>query len=115
MIRIKRIAAKNVLYRSRWASTPHSQWCQRCDNGFFTNIRQHAEARYVTISLVMSPETVTLTIEDDGCGFDPSEVQEGHYGLVGMNERVKLAGGKMTLRSSPGEGTGIEATIPIEG
>ncbi len=80
-----------------------------------TNIRQHAEARYVTISLVMSPETVTLTIEDDGCGFDPSEVQEGHYGLVGMNERVKLAGGKMTLRSSPGEGTGIEATIPIEG
>ena len=80
-----------------------------------TNIRQHAEARNVTINLVMSPENVTLSIEDDGCGFDTSEAQDGHYGLVGMNERIKLAGGAMTISSSPGEGTRIEATIPIEG
>jgi two-component system sensor histidine kinase UhpB len=52
-----------------------------------------------------------VRISDRGCGFDPGAHSEG-FGLVGMRERVALAGGRLELRSEAGEGTTIEATIP---
>lgn len=81
-----------------------------------TNIRRHAHANTVTIRISMTPESVYLMIEDDGYGFDPSNIpQEGRYGLIGLNERVKLLGGTLNLQSNPNSGTRVEVQIPLGG
>ncbi|MCQ3929621.1 MAG: hypothetical protein DPW16_04125 [Chloroflexi bacterium] len=81
-----------------------------------TNIRRHAHANTVTIRISMTPENVHLMIEDDGYGFDPSNIpQEGRYGLIGLNERVKLLGGTLNLQSNPNSGTRVEVQIPLGG
>ena len=54
------------------------------------------------MSLVSAPQEVRLGVEDDGIGFDPSEIPAERYGLAGINERAKLLGGSMILESSPG-------------
>ncbi|MCB0170512.1 MAG: sensor histidine kinase, partial [Anaerolineae bacterium] len=78
------------------------------------NIAQHAGAAQVEIELAITPEQVRLTIEDDGRGFDPTDVPTGHFGLIGLNERIKLLGGRLILESSPGAGVRIEVTIPLQ-
>jgi two-component system NarL family sensor kinase len=79
-----------------------------------TNIARHAEAQRVTMELVTTPEQVRLSIEDDGQGFDPAEVPPGHYGLIGLNERARLLGGTLHLKSCPGMGARIEVTVPLD-
>jgi two-component system NarL family sensor kinase len=78
-----------------------------------TNILRHAQARHARLQLSYSPEEIQLLVEDDGVGFDPEMVPPGRFGLVGMNERVKMLGGNLKLDSSPGQGTRIEASLPI--
>jgi two-component system NarL family sensor kinase len=78
-----------------------------------TNIVRHADAQNLTLALTIKPEQVELTIEDDGRGFDPAGVPNGHYGIIGMNERIKLLGGEMTLCSAPGDGTRLDVVIPL--
>jgi two-component system NarL family sensor kinase len=80
-----------------------------------TNIAQHADARRVTLSLVMTPGQVRLMVEDDGRGFDPPQVPTGRYGLIGLNERARLLGGALELESSPGVGTRVEVIVPMGG
>jgi signal transduction histidine kinase len=53
-------------------------------------------------------------VEDDGRGFDVSNMPEDRHGLVGMNERAKMLGGRLEIWSNPGAGTRIEATVPLE-
>ncbi|MBZ0293155.1 MAG: GAF domain-containing sensor histidine kinase [Anaerolineae bacterium] len=79
------------------------------------NARRHAHARNITIQLVIQPERVELAIDDDGRGFDPSGIPEGHYGLIGINERVRLLGGTVELRSCIGEGTHFDIVVPLGG
>ncbi len=78
-----------------------------------TNIVRHAHAQNLTLALAITAEQVQLTIEDDGRGFDPAEVPNGHYGIIGMNERIKLLGGEMTLCSAPGDGTRLDIIVPL--
>src|ERR671933_579794 len=78
-----------------------------------TNVARHAEAERVTVQLIATPEQVRLAVEDDGRGFDTSEVS-GHHGLVGMNERAKMLGGSFDVQSSPGAGTRVQVTVPLE-
>lgn len=78
-----------------------------------TNIARHAEANQVNIELATTPAEIRLTIEDDGQGFDPADVPPGRYGLIGLNERTRLLGGSLRLKSCPGAGTRIEVTIPL--
>ena len=78
-----------------------------------TNINRHAGARQVNIELAKTPERVTLVIEDDGQGFDPVQVPAGHFGLIGLNERVRLLGGQLKLESSRGVGVRVEVVIPL--
>lgn len=78
------------------------------------NVNRHASARRLTVSLGMQPDQVTLLVEDDGRGFDPSQTPEGRYGLIGLNERAKLLGGTFELCSTPGSGTRIKVTIPLK-
>lgn len=82
-----------------------------------TNILHHAQARHVSINLYQQLQQVHLEIEDDGCGFDPSQLslhsEQRHLGLISMSERAELLGGKFQLYSSPGAGTRIEIRIPV--
>ena len=77
------------------------------------NIAQHAQAQHVNLQLIITPNQTYLSIEDDGQGFDPGHVPPGHFGLMGLNERVKLLGGNLRVESSPGAGTRIEVTVVV--
>jgi len=78
-----------------------------------TNIARHAGASKVSLCLVRLPDRVQFTVEDDGRGFDVSEVPANCYGLKGMNERVRLLGGSLELQSSPGAGVCLTVIIPL--
>ena len=54
-----------------------------------------------------------LSVRDDGAGFDPDAETDG-FGLLGMRERVELLGGRLLLDSTPGNGTTITASIPVQ-
>jgi signal transduction histidine kinase len=75
------------------------------------NVRKHANARSASVLLGYDPDAVRLEVSDDGGGFDPDRV-DGGYGLRGMRTRVAEAGGTLIVRSSPGAGTQVSATVP---
>jgi signal transduction histidine kinase len=75
------------------------------------NIRRHAGARRVEISLTPAGHTLTLRIADDGCGFDPAVVRRGH-GLDNMEKRAAACRGRLHVESSPGRGTVLTLSIP---
>lgn len=80
------------------------------------NIAQHAHAENVSISISRVPDLnlLDIAIMDDGTGFDPSISATGHYGLVGMQERAHMAGGKLEINSTPGMGTRLVCHLPIK-
>jgi signal transduction histidine kinase len=68
------------------------------------------------VKLAFEPSEVRLEVCDDGSGFAPEAAREnGHYGIVGMRERVEQLGGMFNLRSSPGHGTTVIACLPVNG
>jgi signal transduction histidine kinase len=75
------------------------------------NVRKHAGARSATVRLDYDPAAIRLEVSDDGAGFDPARVNGG-YGLRGMRTRVAEAGGTLAVRSAPGAGTQVSATVP---
>ncbi len=79
-----------------------------------TNVRRHARATRVEIRLTFTKETLTLTIGDNGRGFDPSGLgaQPG-CGLEGMRERANLVDGHLVIRSSRGQGTQVILSVPL--
>ncbi len=77
------------------------------------NVARHAQAGRLMMDLTIMPDAVRLTIEDDGQGFDPAAIPQGHYGLVGVNERARLMGGDLHLESCPGVGTKMIVTAPL--
>ncbi len=79
-----------------------------------TNVIRHAQAHTVQIGLTCQDEHLTMTVTDDGAGFDPLCPRPTSFGLVGMRERVLMLGGKLTLDSEPGEGTSLSVTIPLQ-
>lgn len=80
------------------------------------NARTHAAAQHIEMTLIAEEQMLSLTVLDDGCGFDPEQVTtgtaSGHFGLSGMSERVKLLNGRICIFSEPGAGTAIEVRIP---
>ena len=79
-----------------------------------TNIVSHARAEHIFLQIEVSLDQARLTIEDDGVGFDPEHIPEGHFGLVGMSERARLLGGHLEVQSNLGAGTRLQITIPME-
>jgi two-component system NarL family sensor kinase len=77
------------------------------------NIIQHAQADQASLELAIQPDQLTLTVQDNGRGFDPDRIPQGHYGLIGLNERTRLLGGSFTVHSSPGAGTRLVVNIPL--
>lgn len=80
-----------------------------------TNVEQHAGAERIRVELTATPGDLRLIVADDGHGFQPEHIPPGHYGLTGINERVRLLGGQLDLRSSPAAGTRLAITIPLDG
>ena len=78
------------------------------------NVVRHAHAEQASVQLIVLPEHIELTVTDDGCGFDPTQIPKGHYGLIGLNERVRLLGGQVVIVSRTGEGTSLEIKVPLE-
>jgi signal transduction histidine kinase len=75
------------------------------------NVRKHASATTVAVRLCYAADLVRLEVTDDGVGFDPTAVNGG-YGLRGMRGRVAEAGGTVTVRSAPGDGTSVLVEVP---
>ncbi len=78
-----------------------------------TNIVRHAQARSVRLGLLYEPESVTLLVQDDGQGFDPTaEWQDDRFGLRAISERARRLGATIDVDSLAGWGTRIRARFP---
>lgn len=77
------------------------------------NVARHAGAGQLEVRLHVNPDQVTLSIADDGRGFDPLHVPPGHFGIVGMRERAHLIGGVLQLHSTPNGGTTLQVTVAL--
>jgi signal transduction histidine kinase len=81
------------------------------------NVIRHAQASQATVKLVRDSKLASLHVCDNGVGFDPAAVLEQDtrpgWGLVGIQERVGLAGGDCRIESAPGEGTSLTVDIPL--
>ena len=76
------------------------------------NVVKHAGAREVRVEVGRVSEGVRLVVRDDGRGFDPALVPDGHLGLAGMQSRAERLGGRLTVTAAPGKGTVIEVMAP---
>jgi PAS domain S-box-containing protein len=76
------------------------------------NIRRHSAARNVEVGLRTDDEAIVIEVADDGRGFDPGSARAG-IGLSSMGERVEGLGGKIEVRSRPGEGTKVMVRVPV--
>ncbi|HEY64649.1 MAG TPA: HAMP domain-containing protein [Caldilineae bacterium] len=81
------------------------------------NALRHARARRIWIELAFADAGTRLRVRDDGVGFRVPEhltdlARSGHFGLMGMHERMQLVGGRLIVTSAPGRGTTIEAWVP---
>ncbi|HEY7478476.1 MAG TPA: PAS domain-containing sensor histidine kinase [Actinomycetota bacterium] len=83
-----------------------------------TNIAKHADASRVTVHVSSEQEHLRIEVEDDGTGFETERARDflrsGRVGLASMRERVELASGTFAVRSTPGRGTAVMATIPLD-
>jgi signal transduction histidine kinase len=79
------------------------------------NVSRHAQARSVTVSCAPSGRGLELRLRDDGNGFDPDRRRgRPSLGLASMRERVETLGGRLAVRSAPGQGTEISVWAPLE-
>lgn len=81
------------------------------------NVALHAQAQHIRLILDLSdPERVTLSVADDGRGFNPQawRANPKGLGLIHMHEEADLSGGSLAVESAPGRGTRITATLPLQ-
>jgi two-component system, NarL family, sensor kinase len=95
---------------------PHEALLLAGARELLANAVTHAEAGNVTMRLAEMRGDLTLEIEDDGVGFDrsslPGRLAEGHIGLQSQLERIESVGGRLEIRSAPGEGTTVRIRLP---
>jgi signal transduction histidine kinase len=87
----------------------------RINHEALVNVIKHSDATSVNIQLEFESQRVVLTINDNGRGFLPQNAagpNEGHFGLLGISERVKRLGGRFNLTSTPNKGTTLQIEIP---
>jgi PAS domain S-box-containing protein len=92
--------------------------CFRVAQEALINAIKHSKAKKVGIELRQTENSLQLTIFDDGVGFDAKSALEQakmglSFGLLGMQERVSLIGGRITIESTPGNGARIKAYVPL--
>lgn len=87
--------------------------CFRVVQEALSNARRHSGATRVRVRVRSTHRYVTITVADDGCGFDVDAAKRsGRLGLTGVIERVRLLGGDIEIDSAPGRGTRVRATLP---
>jgi signal transduction histidine kinase len=102
----------------RLSSEPHDSGrviLYRITQEALANVRKHARAEHVRITLAEDDDGYRVLVHDDGVGFDLAETADpslGHIGLTSMRERASLAGGWVRIDSGGGDGTVVEAWIP---
>lgn len=77
------------------------------------NVARHARANEVWLRLNVTDATLTLSIEDDGCGFEPETAGRERHGLVNLRCRLEALGGRLTVTSRPGCGTQVRMEVPL--
>jgi anti-sigma regulatory factor (Ser/Thr protein kinase) len=77
------------------------------------NVRKHANARRVIVTLGSQRDAIRLSVRDDGTGFDPATLARG-YGRQSMHERAQSIGAKLTIASAPGRGTTVTLRVPAD-
>lgn len=93
----------------------------RTAQGALANVRTHASASRVVVTLARTEDSVLLDVVDDGCGFEsddwaeraPLVVSRGGYGLRATRSRLRELGGDLEVTSSPGDGTALSAWLPL--
>ncbi|HLB50215.1 MAG TPA: sensor histidine kinase [Anaerolineales bacterium] len=80
------------------------------------NVARHAKAKEASVRVGSSNGWLEIEVRDDGVGFDPvaAKQQSGHYGLLGMRERARLAGGALEIDSARGSGTTLKLRLPVK-
>jgi signal transduction histidine kinase len=81
-----------------------------------TNALKHAQATQITLHLSSTSKLLTLRITDNGRGFDASSEtrgKAGHFGCIGIRERVRKIGAEADWQSQPGQGTSVVVTLPV--
>jgi signal transduction histidine kinase len=81
-----------------------------------TNAVKHGQPKTIRLTLEYGINIVSLSVHDDGCGFDPTSVApgNGHFGLQGLKARARKLNASLTLSSRPGDGTRIEIAVPLD-
>jgi signal transduction histidine kinase/FixJ family two-component response regulator len=92
--------------------------CFRVAQEALTNVVRHARAQHVQVSLVQEDDALKLVVRDDGVGFDVAEARSravggGSLGLLGMQERLELIGGRVVIEAGPDRGTEVQAWLPL--
>ena len=77
-----------------------------------TNVARHAQAARASVVVQRVNGSVIAVVEDDGIGFEPHTKSTDRLGLLGLSERVTLAGGTLSIESSAGQGTTLIARLP---
>ena len=83
----------------------------------FTNVVKHAHAQHVTVTIACTPDQLTITVSDDGVGFDPANNGlhgGGGFGLLNMSERLAYLGGSLGIESNRGQGSRFTVRVPID-
>jgi NarL family two-component system sensor histidine kinase YdfH len=80
------------------------------------NIARHARANQTSLRIVKptGQDRLEIDLQDDGIGFDPDTIGAGHYGLLGMRERIRLAGGTIEIHSGVGQGSRLSVRLPLQ-
>jgi PAS domain S-box-containing protein len=120
------LTRQTAALRARQGLDVHTDFCEEPELSFevkealyrvaqegLYNAARHAQASRVTVNLKMSDEGLLLEVEDDGVGFDAQREYPGHMGLHSMRERVAQLGGALVIDSAPGQGTRLQASIPL--
>jgi two-component system sensor histidine kinase DegS len=79
-----------------------------------SNCAKHAEPKHIRVRLAYQGDKVFLSVKDDGKGFDSRAAKVGHYGLLNMRERATKIGGEIVIDSTPGSGTQIDFSVPMQ-
>lgn len=93
---------------------PHRTCVYRIVQEALNNCGRHANANHAILSLYGRADMVSVTIQDDGIGFDSSRSSKSGLGLVGIQERARDLGGAAKITSKPGSGTLLEVELPIK-
>jgi signal transduction histidine kinase len=80
-----------------------------------TNISKYAQAGQIWVDMKQAAGLVTVSVRDDGVGFDSAAAPRSAYGLLGMRVRAEAEGGQLTVSSRPGQGTLIQLSLPVQG